>query len=181
MNGYCNGRQIEGPRGVSRDACWQYCTVVEGDPYAEHNPNTDTYTDIGSGCWCHASCTGIIIYDDFTPRRSATVIMGPCGMTVPPPTTGATPATWPYSSQPCALGAGCRSDICTDVAMDCCASLEEWGEPQGCMLAGYSPQSGGISSYLECPSHAIYQCCVSTVPSPPSPPPSPYCVFANVG
>ena len=103
MNGYCNGRQIEGPRGVSRDACWQYCTVVEGDPYAEHNPNTDTYTDIGSGCWCHASCTGIIVYNDFTPRRSATVIMGPCGMTVPPPTTGATPATWPYSSQPCNL------------------------------------------------------------------------------
>ena len=35
VNGYCNGRQIEGPRG-GRDSCWHHCTQTIGDPYAEH-------------------------------------------------------------------------------------------------------------------------------------------------
>ncbi len=54
----------------------------------------------------------------------------------------------------------CRSDICTDVADDCCAP---GGEARGCREEGYYEMPGGSSSYTPCLSDygadAIYQCC----------------------
>ena len=59
--------------------------------------------------------------------------------------------------------ANCRSDICGDIANDCCAP---GSEQRSCRQAGYTVTPGGTSSYRPCigmyGQSAIYQCCDSS-------------------
>ena len=56
--------------------------------------------------------------------------------------------------------AGCRNDICRDVANDCCAP---GAEARGCAGSGYGVFPHGTSSYGQCVSrfgaNAVYSCC----------------------
>ena len=63
---------------------------------------------------------------------------------------------------PSAAKGTCRSDICTDIASDCCAP---GSEHRGCSLAGYEvqPDPSGASGWSPCVStygqQSVYQCC----------------------
>ncbi|CAH0367572.1 unnamed protein product [Pelagomonas calceolata] len=62
-------------------------------------------------------------------------------------------------------GTNCRSDICTDIANDCCAP---GGEARGCSITGYEvqPDPTGTSGYGPCVStygqESVYQCCATS-------------------
>ena len=62
-------------------------------------------------------------------------------------------------------GETCQSDICTDWGADCCAS-ESWGEPRGCLVAGFVPRSASTSLYEWCPEEGKYQCCAPIAVEP---------------
>ena len=63
---------------------------------------------------------------------------------------------------PSAAKGTCRSDICTDIASDCCAP---GSEHRGCSLAGYEvqPDPSGASGWSPCVDtygqQSVYQCC----------------------
>ena len=63
---------------------------------------------------------------------------------------------------PSAAKGTCRSDICTDIAGDCCAP---GSEHRGCSLAGYEvqPDPSGASGWSPCVDtygqQSVYQCC----------------------
>ena len=63
---------------------------------------------------------------------------------------------------PSAAKGTCRSDICTDIASDCCAP---GSEHRGCSLAGYEvqPDPSGASGWSPCVEtygqQSVYQCC----------------------
>jgi hypothetical protein len=53
----------------------------------------------------------------------------------------------------------CRNDICTDLGENCCAS-DSWGEPRGCSVEGFEPQSSNFSdTYPWCAPEGKYECC----------------------
>ena len=101
VDGYCNGAQSDGPRESTIEECWNYCGQHEHKPYAEWNPNAVSYGDIGTGCWCHSSCSAIRVYNDFSPKRWKGLVLGDCFMSLPPPESGNRPSPWPYSSTAC--------------------------------------------------------------------------------
>ena len=85
VNGYCSGTEGPGTElplhllmgDLTRDECWEQCSGMYGYNYAQFT--LGVYGEIDRGaCTCHESCDAII-------QQHASLVLGPCGMAVPPP------------------------------------------------------------------------------------------------
>ena len=80
------------------------------------------------------------------------------------------PPTPPRPPSPPAPARRCRHDICGDLMNDCCAPEGYGPAHRSCLRPGYEVVDGeGVSSAVNCPANALFQCCESTPPPPPPP------------
>ena len=85
VNGFCSGTEGPGTElplhllmgDLTRDECWEQCSGMYGYNYAQFTPGVYGEIDRGA-CTCHESCDAII-------QQHASLVLGPCGMAVPPP------------------------------------------------------------------------------------------------